>query len=298
MAQFKPMLAGEADVAKLAYPVYASPKLDGIRFVVKDNKLLTRSLKEVPNRHTFNRYSGDALLEGLDGEMILGLPVADDCYRQTNSAVMSRDGEPDIDMYVFDLHDTDLNYFDRYELLQKMLPDVRKVAPRIQLLEQKLIKNAGDLLEYEAALLDAGHEGVIVRGLGSPYKFGRSTAKEGYLLKLKQFKDGEAVIVGFEELMHNANEAKKNELGQTERSTHAENLVPGDTLGALIVRDLESQVQFKIGTGYTADMRKMLWTRRNELGDQLVKYKFFPVGVKDAPRHPVFVGLRSPLDMG
>ncbi|MCP3017446.1 ATP-dependent DNA ligase [Cupriavidus basilensis] len=296
MAQFKPMLAGEADVAKLAYPVYASPKLDGIRFVVKDGKLLTRSLKEVPNRHVFRQYS-DFPYDGLDGEMILGNPTAEDCYRQTNSAVMSHHGEPDISMYVFDLHDTDRNYFDRYEMLRELVPSLQKDAPRIELLEQKLIKSADDLLEYEAKLLEEGHEGVIVRGLNSPYKYGRSTAKEGYLLKLKQFKDAEAVIVGFDELMHNANEATKNELGQTERSTHAENLVPMDTLGALVVRDVETQIQFKIGTGFTAEQRKLLWTRRHDLGDQLVKYKFFPVGVKVAPRHPVFLGLRSPLDM-
>lgn len=296
MAQFKPMLAGEADVAKLAYPVYASPKLDGIRFVVKDGRLLTRSLKEVQNRFTFGRYS-DPLFEGLDGEMILGNPTAEDCYRQTNSAVMSRDGEPEIDMYVFDLHDTDRAYSDRYDLLRHSIADLRSDYPRIRLLEQKLIKNADDLLAYEAELLQQGHEGVIVRGLGSPYKFGRSTAKEGYLLKLKQFKDAEAIIVGFEELMHNANEAKTNELGHTERSTDAAGLVPMDTLGALIVRDLNTNVQFKIGTGFTAEQRKTLWTRRNDIGDQLVKYKYFPIGIKEAPRHPVYLGLRSPLDM-
>lgn len=297
MAQFKPMLAGEADVAKLAYPVYASPKLDGIRFVVKDGKLLTRSLKEVPNRHTFNRYS-DPLFEGLDGEMILGNPTADDCYRQTNSAVMSRDGEPEIDLYVFDLHDTDRTYFDRYELLRHGIADLRTDYPRIRLLEQKHIKCADDLLAYEAELLEQGHEGVIVRGMGSPYKFGRSTAKEGYLLKLKQFKDSEAIIVGFEVQMHNANEAKVNELGHTERSTDAAGLVPMGTLGALVCKDVETQIHFKIGTGFTAAQRQEIWDRRPQLEGQLVKYKYFPIGIKEAPRHPVYLGLRSPLDMG
>lgn len=296
MAQFKPMLAGEADVAKLAYPIYASPKLDGIRGVVKDAKLLTRSLKEVPNRHTFHHYSS-SMLEGLDGELIIGDPTAEDCYRKTNSAVMSHTGEPEIDFYVFDMHDTDLGYFDRFEMLVRTIPALQATFPRIKLLEQKLIKSADDLLEYEAKLLEEGHEGVIVRGLNSPYKYGRSTAREGYLLKLKQFKDAEAVIVGFDELMHNANEATKNELGQTERSTHAENLVPMDTLGALVVRDVTSQVEFKIGTGFTAEQRKLLWTRRHDLGDQVVKYKYFPIGILTAPRHPVFLGLRSPLDM-
>lgn len=296
MAQFKPMLAGEADVTKLVYPVFASAKLDGIRGVDKDSCLLTRSLKQVPNQFTYQHYSHPAL-NGVDGELILGDPTAEDCYRKTNSAVMSHSGEPEIDFYLFDDFDHDGRYWERLKHLEDNIDRWQREFPRIRLLEQKLVKSADDLLEYEAKLLEEGHEGVIVRSLNSPYKFGRSTAKEGYLLKLKQFKDAEAVIVGFDELMHNANEATKNELGQTERSTHAENLVPMDTLGALVVRDVETQIQFKIGTGFTAEQRKLLWTRRHDLGDQLVKYKFFPVGVKVAPRHPVFLGLRSPLDM-
>ncbi len=44
----------------------------------------------------------------------------------------------------------------------------------------------------------------------------------------------EAVIVGYTEKMHNANEAKKDNLGRTERSSCKEGLVPTGTLGALI----------------------------------------------------------------
>ena len=42
--------------------------------------------------------------------------------------------------------------------------------------------------------------------------------REGYLLKVKRFVDGEALVIGVTEPMHNANEAKTNELGRTARS--------------------------------------------------------------------------------
>src|SRR6201984_1758025 len=102
MTAFKPMLAGKLDPAKLQFPVIIQPKLDGIRATVVGGKLLTRTLKEVPNRHIFNLLSKSEY-EGLDGELIVGSPVADDCYRTTVSGVMSSDGEPDFTYNVFDL---------------------------------------------------------------------------------------------------------------------------------------------------------------------------------------------------
>ena len=44
----KPMLATEANFNKLRYPVCAQPKLDGIRVVVKDGVVYSRSLKARP----------------------------------------------------------------------------------------------------------------------------------------------------------------------------------------------------------------------------------------------------------
>ena len=40
--------------------------------------------------------------DGLDGEIIVGPATAEDVYRVTNSAVMSRDGEPDFTYWLFD----------------------------------------------------------------------------------------------------------------------------------------------------------------------------------------------------
>ena len=48
----KPMLAALCeDVTKLRYPVIASPKLDGIRALVIDGQLVSRTLKPIPNRY-------------------------------------------------------------------------------------------------------------------------------------------------------------------------------------------------------------------------------------------------------
>src|SRR5690606_8348078 len=82
----------------------------------------------------------------------------------------------------------------------------------------RLINNEAELLDYERVTVDAGFEGLILRDPNGPYKYGRSTAREGWMLKLKRFKDSEAEVIGVEEEMHNGNEAKVNALGLTERS--------------------------------------------------------------------------------
>lgn len=291
---FKPMLASEADLTKLQFPLYASPKLDGIRASVVGGKLLTRSLKEVPNRHIFNTLS-DRRFDGLDGELIVGDKCASDVYRNTVSQVMSRDGEPLADYWVFDLHDVPSGFEGRYIELRSQVPGLQVSGVRIQLLPQYLIHSPDELLGYETKLVSQGYEGVILRGMHSPYKYGRSTAKEGYLLKLKRFLDSEAEVIEVIEEMHNGNEATTNELGRTKRSSHQAGKTGKGRAGALLVRDLKTAIEFQIGTGMN-DADKDWWWKHGKPG-ALVKYKYFPVGVKDKPRHPVYLGIRDARDL-
>lgn len=281
----KPMLACAANLKALKFPVLASPKLDGVRALVRDGVVLSRSLKPIPNRHVqlmFGRHE----LEGLDGELILGDPTHPEAYRRTVSAIMSIEGDPDVDFHVFDRWDRDYPY-NEVALSYGLTIPVCSTP----------IHNMEELEEYEVALLDKGYEGVMLRDPQSPYKFGRSTAKEGYLLKLKRFADSEAEIIGFEELMHNQNEATLNETGHLERSTKQVGLLHADTLGALIVRDIHSGVEFKIGTGFTAAERQKFWNLRATIRGALVKYLYFPTGSKVKPRFPSFQGFRHQIDL-
>ena len=137
----------------------------------------------------------------------------------------------------------------------------------------------------------------MIRSGDGKYKYGRSTTKEGTLLKLKRFVDAEYKIVGFEERMHNANEATKNALGQTERSSHKENLVGRGDLGALVLETADG-LRFNCGTGFTDSSRSEIWGNRDRYLGQFAKIKSFLIGVKDLPRFPVFLGMRDPIDMG
>ena len=293
MNTFKPTLAVNADFSKIIYPVYASPKLDGIRCSIVDGKALSRTLKPIPNKHIFNQLSATDL-NGLDGELIIGSPTSKTCYNESVSGVMSHEGEPAYTYYVFDCHDVSGSFTRRFRELTASLGEWTKF-PQICLLEQNLLQNEAEMLAYEAAKVEEGYEGIILRSPEAPYKYGRSTVKEGYLLKVKRFVDQDAEIIGIVEEMYNGNEAQTNELGRTKRSTAAAGLSGKGTMGALHVRDLASGVDFHIGTGFTAEVRASMWA--NPPIGQFCKYKHFPVGQKDKPRHPVFLGLRSELDI-
>ena len=126
---------------------------------------------------------------------------------------------------------------------------------------------------------------------------GRSTQKESLLLKVKRFASIECEVVGFEEQYENANEAKTNALGYTERSSHKSGMVPKGVLGALVVKHPKFNGTFNVGTGFTAADRSYLWKTKDNLIGRLAKVKYFENGVVDLPRFPVYQGFRNAADM-
>lgn len=299
----KPMLAVDCgDLDTVAFPVFASPKLDGVRAIITADGVLSRSLKPIPNRRVQELLRG--LPVGLDGELMVGDPCAPDVYRRTVSVVMSDDapidgidGSDGLRFHVFD-YQTDGGYSYRRRILENEFEDFWEFS-HLALVPNVHLSRRG-LEECEAEWVAAGYEGAMLRTPDGPYKHGRSTRKEGYLLKLKRFVDSEAVVIGVTELMHNGNEAKTNELGRTARSSAQAGKTGTGVLGALRVRDVKTGVEFEIGTGFTAAERALYFApfghRVGGMPGLLAKYKYFPGGSKDKPRFPVFLGWRSSLD--
>jgi DNA ligase 1 len=283
---FKVMLACDADLTKLRFPLYASAKLDGIRATVRGGTVYSRKNKLIPNAYVQEQLGH---LTHFDGELTVGEPTSKSVYRDTMSHVMSKDKEDfDLRFYVFDhVEWLGAAFTHRAKLLEE--------GPMVHVLPQQLIHNMDELLAFETAMLEQGYEGLILRDPSAPYKQGRSTVKEGYLLKLKRFQDDEAVIVGLQERMHNANAATVDETGHTKRSSHAENKIGRGDLGALVVR--MGDIEFNIGTGFDDALRAEIWANQSSYLGKIVKFKHFTIGSKDAPRFPVFLGFRDARDM-
>ena len=293
---FKPMLSAKADISKLTYPLGASPKLDGIRALIYEGVVYSRTLKPIRNQYV-QAVFGKAEYNGLDGELIVGSPTDPDCYRNTNSGVMSADGEPDVYFYVFDLFTggKSLSFIKRFKFIQDYILG-EPAGTRLKIVPHNLIENQEVLEVYEKAVVEMGYEGIMLRDPNAPYKFGRSTQKEGILMKLKRFSDSEAEIIGSFELMHNSNPGIRRSDGVIERSSAKEGMVPTGVLGGFKVRDLKTGVEFEVGTGFSAEERKLYW-QSGPLEGQVIKYKYFAYGEKDKPRHPVFLGFRDEVDI-
>lgn len=295
--RFKPMLAKDGDLTKIKFPQMLQPKLDGIRASVVNGRLVSRTLKLIPNEEIQDAL-GRAEYEGLDGEIVVGDPRAEDAYRRTCSFVMasSKTGEP-WTFYAFDRWNTGLPFNRRYADLEDEC-DASLLPDNVELVATLPVRDLEHLDALEAWLLAEGYEGAILRDPNALYKFGRS-GKTGPLLKVKRFVDFEAKVIGVYEEQHNANAATTNALGRTERSSHKAGKIGKGTLGGLVLRGLNGPaegVEFRCGTGFDAAQRASYWDEYdhgNDLIDQTAKVKSFPIGVKDKPRHPVFLGWRD-----
>lgn len=281
---FRPMLACDADLLKLKFPLIASAKLDGIRAIVRDGVVISRNGKPIPNAYV-QRCIGH--LEHHDGELMVGEPTDKLVYNKTMSHVMSHDKKDfDLRFYAFDhiRHEQD-------KFIQR--------ASRIHMdfkHRQHFVNDLPTLLALEQDYLDEGYEGLILRSPDAYYKRGRSTINEGYLLKLKRFTDCEAKVIDMVERLHNANPLEQDELGYAKRSSHQANMVGRGDMGALIVK-LPDGTTFNVGTGFTDEDRGVIWSNRSRYIGMMAKVKYFAVGVKDLPRHPVFLGWRHPGDI-
>jgi DNA ligase-1 len=295
---FKPSLAIEQSKVKTQPTVrYLSEKLDGIRCVIFGGVAYSRSLKKIPNLSIQEYVAHHAtVLEGMDCEIIVGDKNAPDVFTQSTSGVMRIEGEPDFTLWVFDYYHPTMTWLERYVQLDRMYHSKRFPA-RAKLLQHYLVETDEEIAEHESEFLSRGAEGVMLRDANALYKCGRSGTKNPELQKVKRFVDNEFEIIGYECKYHNANEAKTNELGRTERSTAKEGMVALDTLGKLILRTSEG-LEFGCGSGFTDAVRDELWKIRDTLAGQLAKVKYFDVGTGySVPRFPVLIGIRHKDDL-
>lgn len=324
---FKPNLAGTPDdISNIKFPVYASPKLDGIRAVVHD-KVMSRSMKPIPNEWV-QAVLARPELRSLDGELIVGSPTDPNCMQNTSSGVMSQGKVFDFQFHVFDDFEHPGGFSERLLSITEAVAEIQSnwhtIATSLRLdglpyltcpvvlVPQVLVNDADGLLMFESQCLSMGFEGAMVRSIDGKYKQGRSTSREGGLLKIKRFVDGEFLITGFEEEMKNNNPKTMNEVGRSKRSSHKDGKEGKGVLGAFVGRHIIGVNQggpvrdpsgfilgaiFNIGTGMDAAFRKWAWENQDKLLNKVGIYKSFPVGVKDAPRHPVFKCLREKWDM-
>lgn len=286
MKNFKPMLAVKANMKRITYPVLATPKLDGIRCLIVKGEAVSRTLKPIPN--DFIRYS----LRGLpsfDGELMLH---GNHDYNEIQSAVMNRKGEPDFHYKVFDYWDSPLGYESRLNLVTTATSH-----PRVFPILPIECRDEAFLLSYLARTLEWGMEGVMIRQPDSPYKFGRSTVKEGFLLKIKKFQDDEGPLVRVVEKMNNVNPMTRDATGKAIRSSHRKGKVKAGTAGKVVILWGGMDVSLGFGPGFNDKEKYALWKARHLFKGKIVKFSYQGVSKNGMPRFPKMLGFRHGQDL-
>ena len=280
----KPLLATKAEFDKIQYPVLATPKLDGIRCLMVDGVAMSRSMKPIPNDYVRHQLEG---LHGLDGELMVNGD-----FNEVQSGIMKKSGEPDFTFHVFDSFTEEADYGARVDNLFW-----GEEHPRTKLLDPIQINNEKDLLVYLETCLAKGYEGVMIRDPNGKYKHGRSTVKEGILLKIKKFFDDEAILIDVIEKMHNANDLDQDEFGYAKRRSCKENFVPCGTAGSLVLNWNGIEFRVGFGPGITDAIKQDIWDRREELKGEITKFSYQELSKDGVPRFGKMLEFRHEDDL-
>lgn len=312
----KPQLAEDAQLGLVRFPCIVQPKIDGVRAMNLNGTLTGRSLDPFKGFGITEYFSRDKFL-GLDGEMILGSNPA--CPERLCSATTGAMGRfkgvtemPDLTWWVFDhLHPQHLSlgYAHRYDMLRKRVKELDH--PRVKLVPLHVVVGLTELKRFVGEFAEQGYEGTIIRNPDAPYKPGRATLKGQELWRVKPWADFEVLVTGITEGQRNLNEAKKNTLGRTERSSAKAGQVPNGQVGSIqgtLLADfydpITGRLLFEKGLPITAGSGEMsvaeatvFFKKPETIVGHIAKIKHMTHGVKDLPRFPTFVSLRMKEDM-
>ena len=318
MSKIKPMLASDADLSKIKFPCFVQPKIDGVRGLHLNGGLTGRSLKPHKNIFTTERFLCE-MFNGFDGELYLGKVSDKNLCRNTSSYLSRIDATPNIKWILFDYvtnETINLSYRERYDKLElyvyTKLPKVLTIkSDIISIIPNHIVNDIDELLEFETHYLNNGLEGIIIRDPDGLYKQGRSTVREGGLLRVKRFIEEEALVINLVEGEENLNEKKTNELGKTYRTSHKAGKTNNGMIGNFECRLLKDVFDshskdcilkkddiITVGAGALSHSERIRgWEDKNLYIGKIIKFKFFPKGIKDKPRFPTFQSLRNSEDM-
>lgn len=294
---FKPMLAPNDSFAldQVKYPIYASYKLDGIRALFIEGKMLSRSLKPIANiciQEMFSILKSYSLDQNtvIDGELY----GEGRSFQEITSVVMSKCKEvPEwlkfhaFDCINLDFPETFSSRLMRLERLGAKFPDL------LEILHQQYSLSSGEIeLFYEHAL-DSGYEGLILKSPNGNYKNNRCTLNEGLMYKLKPFLTFDGVIkciVQATDVDPRA-EVKTNELGRSVTSKKQDDRIPVQKAAAFTVG--YNGFDLNVTLAMTDQEKHEVWYRAPQYIGRRIEYKGMLIGSKDVPRHPVFLRFKD-----
>ena len=317
----RPMLAVSARQQDIVFPVLASYKLDGIRALFSNGVLYSRSGLPIPNE-SIQWWARQSLPEGscFDGELVVEQHIDADTscssfiysqaarkiylseFHPTQSAIMSRAGEPNFFYAVFDQWRVPAAGGTKVPARGRLCATGGYGTPscihRLLYLPQVYLRNEQQLASFVQEAADRNFEGICTRHADSLYVPRRATLKSGALCKLKPFATAEATILLIHPRQHNTNPRIDSPFGLSKRRNTLGAKEELEQVGSIVVQDCETQEIFSIGTfRMTHAELQELWHNRASYINKLCTYRYLPHGEKDLPRNASMLGIRDTRDI-
>lgn len=298
---FKPMLADnkQPNLETLKFPQFVSKKMDGVRIIFYKGKILSRSLKEIPNKQLKEKFEPIRKITEkyqiiLDGEGYSPKLTFQQIIHFTMTEDLGKDKIPEhLQFYCFDYIERE-EFNTPFEIRIKNLNSVLWNLPDIfQIVEQKLVNNKKEVESYFEEVLKEGYEGLILKNLQGKYKCGRTTAKENLMYKVKPFISFDAKITSIVQSTEVNEEAEKktNELGRSVTSKKKDDRHLIEKASAFWV-EYEGK-PLKVVLAMTDKEKEEVWKNKDSYIGRMIEYKGMQVGAKDVPRHPVMLRFRD-----
>lgn len=271
----EPMLAFtfEKQGHKLKYPLFASPKLDGLRMVavIKNGKasLWSRTRKLITSmghivKELEENFPNQDLI--LDGEAF------NNDYKSDFESIVSKvrkdnaeEGAETIQYHIFDIVN-DKPFTERYQQLTEMFNTHQ--FKYLVLVKNEIINSEEEVAEFFQKCRKDGQEGCMLRNANGLYVNKRSAD----LIKVKEMRDAEFKIIGIEE-------------GRGKLQGH---------VGSFICLTNEGQ-EFNVKMSGNTEQLKKYFENKDLWYNKLLTVQFQDYTQYQIPRFPVGLRIRSDL---
>ena len=293
---FQPILADTYEEhPKVQWPLWCTPKHDGVRGLVVGGQLVSRKLEPIPNKQIAARIS--LLGDGVDGEIVTYTDDKPDDYNTVQSKVMSEEGNPEFTYHVFDYFmEPELPYFERVGIIQR-IGQVYSHLDWIRVDNPEIVHSHETAREYHDWLVKHGCEGIILRNPKLPYLHGRSCqfyrgTFVGGMLKMVDYSTDEGTLVGLKQKFTNTNPMERSKTGSAKRSSAKAGKVPVEAAGALEIS--WNGLRFNL-TCADHDLAAEYWRRGESAFGAKITFKYRGVGTNGKPRFASFLGERKDI---
>lgn len=256
-----PMLAKEfsKEEHKISYPVYIQPKLDGMRCLSINKRLISRKNKPIYTmKHVLKEVENLGLI--LDGELYEhGLSFQD------NMKLIKKYVPNESERIIYHVYDIILrgkSFKERYKELKELFTN--NDFKHLELVPTYLCNNKEEIEKHHSEFIGQGYEGSIVRWGEQEYDINK---RSSYLLKLKDFIDEACEIVDV------IPSEKRQDQG-------------------IFVCKLSDGRTFGTGMRFSFEEREEILKNKQDYIGKTAEIRFFEYTDDGIPRFPVCVGLR------